>query len=90
MSNTNAFLKEFLAMRKSLTPAPVSAAASSKAPEDVLPKNKNGRKPKAEITKDQQTDKPGLMTIVENKPHKRVVIEYLQHKANDLTEEKMR
>lgn len=89
MNNNNAFLKEFLAMRKSITPA--SSAAATKSPEDVLPKKKNGRsKAKPQMKQELQTEKPGLMTIVETKPHKRVVIEYLQLKANDLTEEKMK
>lgn len=89
MNNNNSFLKEFLAMRKGL--APSTSPAASKSPEDVLPKKKNGRsKAKPQLKQELQTEKPGLMTIVETKPHKRVVIEYLQHRANDLTEEKMK
>jgi hypothetical protein len=42
------------------------------------------------MKKELETEKPGLMGIIENKPHKRVVIEYLQDRANDLSEEKMK
>ena len=86
MNNHNAFLKEFLAMRKELTPH----KPASKSPEDVLPKLKgNKEKPKAKLSKEQEVDKPGLMTIIQEKPHKKVVIAYLQTKANELTEKKM-
>jgi hypothetical protein len=87
MSSTNPFLKDFLEMRKGIAPLKQSPAGPS--PADVLPKTKNGRKPKAKHTKEQTTERPGLMTIIEDKPHKRVVIEYMQYRANDLTVEKM-
>jgi hypothetical protein len=85
MNNNNGFLKEFLAMRKELKPS----ATTSPSPADVLPK-KDKRKPKPQMKKELETEKPGLMGIIENKPHKRVVIEYLQNRANELSEEKMR
>jgi len=86
MSNNNAFLKEFLTMRKELVPK----GPAGPSPTDVLPKKKNGRaKAKPQLKQELQTEKPGLMTIIEEKPHKKVVIEYLQVKANELTGQKM-
>jgi hypothetical protein len=87
MNNNNGFLKEFLAMRKELKPS----ATTSPSPTDVLPKKDGGKKKaKPQMKKELETEKPGLMGIIENKPHKRVVIEYLQDRANDLSEEKMK
>jgi hypothetical protein len=83
MQNNNAFLKEFLNMRKNVS-------ASSPAPSDVLPKkNKPVAKTKEALSEKQERKEPGLLTIIEDKPEKRVVIEYLQKKANELTEKKM-
>jgi hypothetical protein len=85
MQNNNAFLKEFLAMRKNVT-----TVAPSLSPTDVLPKKgKAGPKTKEALSEKQQRKEPGLMTIIEEKPHKRVVIEYMQKRANELTEKKM-
>lgn len=83
MNNNNAFLKEFLNMRKGLT-------ALGKSPADVLPKKgKAGPKTKEALSEKQERTKPGLMTIIEDKPPKRVVVEFLQERANGLTEKKM-
>ena len=83
MQSNNAFLKEFLNMRKNIT-------ASSASPADVLPKKKKeGAKTKEQLSERQERKEPGLMTIIEDKPEKRVVIEYLQKRANELTEKKM-
>jgi hypothetical protein len=87
MANNNAFLKEFLNMRKALHP---TSSGSSLSPADVLPKKgKPKAKTKEALTEKQETKEPGLMTIIEDKPHKRVVIEYLQKRANELTAKKM-
>jgi hypothetical protein len=83
--NNNAFLREFLNMRKA-----VNTTVSSASPADVLPKkSKTKAKTKEKLSEIQERKEPGLMTILEDKPPNRVVIEYLQKRANELTEKKM-
>ena len=82
MSGANPFLQEFLQMRKTFQ-------ASGPAPADVLPKSKKGRKPKEQFTKEQKVAKPGIQHIIEEKPKKKVLIEYLQNRANELTLQKI-
>lgn len=53
------------------------------------PANPATKKRKEKFTKEQETKDPTLATIIEDKPHKRVVIEFLQKHANSLTEQKM-
>jgi hypothetical protein len=88
MQNHNAFLKDFLEMRKTSKisgPSTTSGLAS-----EVLPQTKkSARKPKKQIKAELETEKPGINTIIEEKPHKRVVIEYLQTKSNEYTTQKM-
>jgi hypothetical protein len=81
MSAVNSFLKEFLEMRKGLSKNPGEPVQAKKDPKKAVLEPK--KKPK--MTK----EKPGLMTIVQDKPGRRVVIEYLQNRANELTEQKM-
>jgi hypothetical protein len=83
MSAVNAFLKDFLEMRKSLAPT------TPKIVGNPQPANPTTKKRKEKFTKEQTTQDPTVMTIIEDKPHKRVVIEYLQKRANELTEQKM-
>ena len=88
MQNHNSFLKEFLEMRKVASvhnPSSGSGLASEKLPQT----KKSGRKPKPQIKSAMERDKPGINTIIEEKPPKRVVVEYLQLKANELTCKKM-
>jgi hypothetical protein len=87
MQNNNAFLKEFLNMRKAVNQ---KGPAASLTPADVLPKkSKTTAKTKEQLSERQERKEPGLMTIIEDKPHKRVVIEFLQKRANELTAKKM-
>lgn len=83
MSAHNAFLKEFLEMRKTLVPP------TPKIVGNPQPANPASKKRKEKFTKEQTTQDPTLATIIEDKPHKRVVVEYLQKHANHLTEQKM-
>lgn len=82
MSAVNGFLKDFLEMRKALVPTPKIVGNPS-------PANPATKKRKEKFTKEQETKDPTLATIIEDKPHKRVVVEYLQKHANSLTEQKM-
>ena len=88
MQNHNSFLKEFLEMRKVASmknPSSGSGLASEKLPQT----KKSARKPKPQIKAALETDKPGINTIIEQKPPKKIVIAYLQEKANELTCKKM-
>ena len=88
MQNHNSFLKEFLEMRKATTASTGSTGSGFAA--DALPQTKKSkRKPKPQIKAALEREKPVINTIIEEKPPKRVVIEYLQTKANELTVEKM-
>jgi len=79
MSERNSFLSEFMKMRKELNPGVVKTSTAQPAP---------AKKDKA--SKKQEVKNPGLGHIIEKKPHKRIVIEHLQEKANALTVEKMK
>jgi hypothetical protein len=81
MNSHNSFLKEFLNMRKTIAPPGPS-------PQDVLPQKK--KKAKMSSNPPPLTESVGINTIIEEKPHKRVVIEYLQKRANEFTVEKMK
>lgn len=83
MSAVNGFLKDFIEMRKSLVPP------TPKIVGNPSPANPATKKRKEKFTKEQTVQDPTLATIIEDKPHKRVVIEYLQKHANSLTESKM-
>lgn len=83
-NNHNAFLKDFLEMRKQQNPL-------SKSPAEVLPKKEKKKtqlkqEPKA-LT---ETSEPTLQSIIEEKPNKRIVIDFLQDKANAYTIQKMK
>ena len=71
-------------MRKNLnasspTPTPTSASGPK-----TKPKKDSGTK-----TISMEATKPGFKTIIDEKPGKRPVIEYLQKRANELTIRKM-
>jgi hypothetical protein len=74
--SANAFLKEFIKMRQE-----VKAAVPTSSP---------GMSGKQKHTKKQEVIEGGVNHIIEKKPPKREVMEYLQEKANSLTIEKMR
>ena len=86
--NQNSFLKEFLEMRKV---AKTTGQSSTGLASEVLPQTKESkkRKQKPQMKAELEREKPGLMTIIEEKPSKKVVIEYLQIRANELTVKKM-
>jgi hypothetical protein len=79
MSDRNSFLSEFMKMRKELNPGITKVSNAQQAP----PK-------KDKASKKQEVKNPGLGHIIEKKPHKRIVIEHLQDRANALTVEKMK
>ena len=85
MSAVNSFLKDFLEMRKGLPSNPGEPAQKKKDPKKAVLEPK--KKPK--MTKEQAIEQPGLMTIIQDKPGRRVVVEYLQNRANEFTEQKM-
>ena len=82
MDGHNSFLKEFLNMRKTIVPSSIPVAPAAK--------KKDEKKKKRPIEPTQTTESAGLAEIVENKPNKKVVIEYLQKRANELSAEKMK
>ena len=84
--NHNSFLKEFLEMRKGLSP---SQPATANLASNSLPKKGGRTNSKPKMTSTQKVENGGIMHIIENKPPKKEVIEYLQKRANELTEEKM-
>lgn len=79
MSERNSFLSEFMKMRKELNPGITKV---SNAPPTAPRKDKPSKK--------QEVLNPGLGHIIEKKPHKRIVIEHLQERANALSVEKMK
>jgi hypothetical protein len=81
MSGLNAFLHDFIRMRKEMTPFKDSSKATGAVK----------MKPKSRVTykKDDVPENNSLAQIIEKKPHRREVIEYLQERANTLTEIKM-
>ena len=79
MPELNSFLAEFMKMRKEINPLPHGKPGVS----SVTPARKD--KPSKKV----QVRDSGLAHIIEHTPHKRVVLEHLQKRANDLTTEKM-
>jgi hypothetical protein len=84
--NHNAFLKEFLSMRKDLSPA--QPAIPKMAHEAALPKKDKSKK-KSVLKPAPHVENGQLQHIIENKPPKKEVIEYLQDRANHYTVQKM-
>ena len=86
MSAANAFLRDFIQMRKCLVPSGV--AGDTKLVTSALP---NGKKGKKKTTAPELGD-DGKMTvakIIEDKPKNRDVIQFLQDRCNELTIAKM-
>lgn len=87
MSGTNAFLKEFIQMRKSLVPSGVAGDMKL-----VTSAVSNTPKTKKHATTAPELKEDGKMTvakIIEDKPKPREVIQYLQDRCNDCTVAKM-
>lgn len=74
-------------MRKAVKP-------TSQSPADVLPKKGEAKKTKTQLKiepkKNPDPMKPGINTIIEEKPKRKAVVEFLQERANELTLEKMK
>ena len=75
----NAFLRQFIEMRKSIAPNPMATVAA--AP----PASKKAKK----TSKAQVYTEGGLQEIIETKPGKKHLEEYFQKMCNELTAEKM-
>ena len=84
--NHNAFLKEFLTMRKELSPT--QPALTKMAHETALPKKDKSKK-KPSLKPAPHVENGQLQHIIENKPPRKEVIDYLQNRANHFTTEKM-
>jgi hypothetical protein len=79
MPELNSFLAEFIKMRKEINPLP-----HGKPGVNTMTPARKDKPSKKVVVKDS-----GLAHIIEHKPHKKVVLEHLQKRANDLTTEKM-
>lgn len=82
MSVVNSFLNEFIKMRKEANPIPNAANAAG-----AVKRRGTNTKDVAKVSRD--VINGGLQRIIDEKPHKREVIDYLQERANGLTVEKM-
>jgi len=88
MSGTNAFLKEFIAMRKTLAPSGVAGDTKLTAQTDkgkAKGKGKTKEKPSDPIKMDGIT----VAKIIEDKPKPKDVVKFLQDRCNELTIKKM-
>jgi len=81
---SNSFLKDFMEMRKGLKPNSIPKDSHIPTP---VQKKKRGE-PKT--TQELDTINTTLQKIVEDKPPKKQVVNYLQEKANYYTVEKMK
>ena len=80
---TNEFLKAFIEMRQSV--APSGPAAQNPSASKALPASKKAKKTSVR----QQYSDEGLQGIIEHKPPKKDVAEYLQDMCNKQTASKM-
>jgi hypothetical protein len=80
MDSHNSFLREFMAMRKTIIPSAITAGK---------PAAKEEKKKKPKIEPKQEAQEAGMAEIIEKKPHKKVVIEFMQRRANELSVQKM-
>jgi hypothetical protein len=78
MPELNSFLAEFIKMRKEMNPVSNVRPGVSTVP---ARKDKPAKKP--------PVIESGLAHIIEHKPNKKMVLEHLQKRANDLTTAKM-
>ena len=87
----NPFLTEFINLRKTL--APQAGPSSGFVSQSVLPqkeekKSKNTKqssKPKKEIKLEQDYSEVNINHIIEQKPRRRIVVDWLQTRANELS-----
>jgi hypothetical protein len=86
MSATNAFLKEFIAMRKTLAP---SGMAGDTALTAQPTKGKGKGKAKATASEPIKMDGITVAKIIEDKPKSKEVVKFLQERCNELTIKKM-
>lgn len=89
MSNGNGFLKEFMALRKSLQPSMTSPGKMIQPTSAEPPKKKGGRPSKQSPLTQSPEGSTTLAKIVEEKPKRSVVEDYLQNRANEETIKKM-
>jgi predicted ArsR family transcriptional regulator len=82
MSAVNQFLREFVEMRKNISPV-------GKIVGNPQPANPSAKKRKEKFAKQQETLTTSLAKILEEKPGKKELIAFLQNRANDLSTEKM-
>jgi hypothetical protein len=82
MSVINSFLHDFIKMRKEAQPLANAAGATG-----AVKKRGTNTKDVGKASPDRLNG--GLQRIIDEKPHKREVIDYLQERANGLTVEKM-
>ena len=80
--NSNEFLKQFIEMRKSAAPPPGQASVKAS---DALPQSKKQKK----LGTTKKVTETGIQHIIETKPGRKEVEEYLQDICNKLTAEKM-
>ena len=85
--NQNAFLREFINMRKEA--APTQSPLLNMAHEKLPKKKGSDTKKKAALKAAPHVENGGLQHIIENKPPRKEVIEYLQNRANQYSVEKM-
>ena len=78
----NAFLAQFIEMRRGIAATNPSAAQAVAA---QMPASKKAKKP----SKKQSFTDAGVDNIIEHKPGKKEVMEYFQKRADELTAEKM-
>lgn len=86
MSATNAFLKEFMAMRKTLAP---SGMAGDMTLTPQASKGKGKGKVKATGSDPIKMDGITLAKIIEEKPKPKEIVKFLQDRCNELTIKKM-
>lgn len=76
----NDFLRQFLEMRKAIAPSGAAAA-------HIDPKSTSKRAKKTSSV--QKITDGGLQHIIENKPGRKDLEEYMQHRCDELTAERM-
>ena len=80
MSGRNDFLAQFMEMRRAIPPATAAQAVAAQ-----MPASKKAKK----LSKQPLYSEGGVASIIEHKPGRKAVEEFLQDKCNKLTAEKM-
>lgn len=89
MSGVNAFLKDFLEMRKSLVPSGTAGDIKLIDPGPASGKKGKGKKKATAPTELKDEGKMTVAKIIEDKPKPKEIIQYLQDRCNDCTIAKM-